>query len=674
METVDKQIMSEETVAALTLDVPSGSHAHSFDGFAKTNIGGNHAHVFIVPNGDQLRTELGGEHYHDLCVCTYGGNVEWDGYGGQHAHGLTLQNGERVMTEDEGYHSHHWSQESDLPTGQHRHTLMLPSGLVLMSAMPGDRLWDLAREASIAGQLVDMTKALGNPPAPSTPYPVIEKRYNIAAVAALVLKDGAAQFHLEFDYGGRPLALVADIARKGAARLDTIAPAAELFGPRGSRYTIDMLDAEIPARLTKAVLIKGEVAEIEKCKLDCGYLTANTREFYVKGDKIRGRIVVETSGDVTIAKFTTDLVPEIITKALQNEVEVPPYGVSAMPAWLSYACPTEYMYWQEPDREIAKSKLLALAASGFYSAEKIAFVYDEPRVIKRESLVKLYRPGSGDVASPVEVVNSHEEQRSIPAAVQRMKSAAVPGTWGPATEPGVDATHFVIELPSTAEDGSGVEVSKADLDVAVARIAASDRAYLVETADTPLTREAFAPLGPMFKFVSGPESARLFIASFDPALSQEQIEFVKFNPAESAVVKRLSASTGAMDLGAMRVIAKSADSAEQRIVLGIVLEPDFVDAQNDTISGETIRHAAHKFMESFQNMGLQHKQIVNDKVKLLESYLTLCDMDIGGQTVKAGTWLMVTRYDDDDLWEAIKSGRLTGYSIGGFARRTPVNA
>ncbi len=56
MSTVEKQIMSEDTVDALTLDVPSGSHAHSFDGgLAKTLIGGNHAHVFILPSGDQIR-------------------------------------------------------------------------------------------------------------------------------------------------------------------------------------------------------------------------------------------------------------------------------------------------------------------------------------------------------------------------------------------------------------------------------------------------------------------------------------------------------------------------------------------------------------------------------------------------------------------------------------------
>lgn len=121
---------------------------------------------------------------------------------------------------------------------------------------------------------------------------------------------------------------------------------------------------------------------------------------------------------------------------------------------------------------------------------------------------------------------------------------------------------------------------------------------------------------------------------------------------------------------ARRTLAKS---GEERYVLGIVLEPDIVDAQQDTYSAEEIRQAADKFMTDFRNMGLMHKGFVNEKVKILESYIAPTDLQLDGVAVKKGTWMMAVRVLDDGLWEACKKGKLTGFSIGGSAIRKPVS-
>lgn len=113
---------------------------------------------------------------------------------------------------------------------------------------------------------------------------------------------------------------------------------------------------------------------------------------------------------------------------------------------------------------------------------------------------------------------------------------------------------------------------------------------------------------------------------------------------------------------------------DERYVLGVVLEPDVIDAQQDTYSAEEVRGAAEKFMENFRNMGLMHKQLVNEKVKILESYIAPTDMTLeGGETVKKGTWMMAVRVLDDTLWKSVKGGQLTGFSIGGSAIRKPVS-
>jgi len=56
---------------------------------------------------------------------------------------------------------------------------------------------------------------------------------------------------------------------------------------------------------------------------------------------------------------------------------------------------------------------------------------------------------------------------------------------------------------------------------------------------------------------------------------------------------------------------------------------------------------------------------------VLESYLAPTDFSVGELAVKKGTWLLAVRVLSDELWERVKSGDLTGFSIGGSARRVP---
>jgi DNA adenine methylase len=115
-------------------------------------------------------------------------------------------------------------------------------------------------------------------------------------------------------------------------------------------------------------------------------------------------------------------------------------------------------------------------------------------------------------------------------------------------------------------------------------------------------------------------------------------------------------------------LLKGVDPSDERYVLGIVLEPETVDAQQDIYSAAEIRSAAHRFMEEFQDVGLMHKMRVNGAVKIVESYLAPDDLSIGERAIKKGTWLLGVRVLSDALWADVKDGRLTGFSIGGSAR------
>lgn len=111
-------------------------------------------------------------------------------------------------------------------------------------------------------------------------------------------------------------------------------------------------------------------------------------------------------------------------------------------------------------------------------------------------------------------------------------------------------------------------------------------------------------------------------------------------------------------------------TGEERYVLGIVLEPETVDAQRDIYSAPEVREAAHRFMADFQNVGLMHREVVTGRVKILESYVAPAGFELDGTSVKKGTWLLAVRIVDDGLWQEIKTGGLTGFSIGGSAVRS----
>lgn len=109
---------------------------------------------------------------------------------------------------------------------------------------------------------------------------------------------------------------------------------------------------------------------------------------------------------------------------------------------------------------------------------------------------------------------------------------------------------------------------------------------------------------------------------------------------------------------------------EKRLVSGVVLEPDTVDAQGDIISAEEIEKTAHNFMLKSRTIGKGHKNKAD--AAPVESHITSQDVKIGKQSVRKGAWVLTVKLNDDSIWEGVKSGEYTGFSIGGFGKRTPL--
>ncbi len=108
---------------------------------------------------------------------------------------------------------------------------------------------------------------------------------------------------------------------------------------------------------------------------------------------------------------------------------------------------------------------------------------------------------------------------------------------------------------------------------------------------------------------------------------------------------------------------------DQQIVYGVVSEPDTVDLQGDRLSKAEIRKACHKFMVESQRIGKEHEGPA--KADIIESYIAPVDFKCNDQVVKVGSWVMAVKIHDPQLWDAVKKGEITGFSIAGSGTRTP---
>src|SRR5690606_41471710 len=86
-----------------------------------------------------------------------------------------------------------------------------------------------------------------------------------------------------------------------------------------------------------------------------------------------------------------------------------------------------------------------------------------------------------------------------------------------------------------------------------------------------------------------------------------------------------------------------------------------------SVKAEKIEEVAHKFIEEYGNIDLMHS--LKNVGRVVESYIAPVDLHFGEVSVPKGSWMMGVRVTDDETWDLVKKGRLTGFSIMGM--RTP---
>ncbi len=153
----------------------------------------------------------------------------------------------------------------------------------------------------------------------------------------------------------------------------------------------------------------------------------------------------------------------------------------------------------------------------------------------------------------------------------------------------------------------------------------------------------------------------------DMALFEIRVAGSDQSEAEADIEEEVIADAPDIEKVDVSIISKS-DDDDERIVFGVVYEPDAEDTQGDYATAEEIRKAAYTFMENGQEYKVMHKGAPVD-VRVLESYLAPVGFSIGEDVVKKGSWMLTSRINDPEMWADIKSGEFAGYSMGGTSER-----
>lgn len=108
--------------------------------------------------------------------------------------------------------------------------------------------------------------------------------------------------------------------------------------------------------------------------------------------------------------------------------------------------------------------------------------------------------------------------------------------------------------------------------------------------------------------------------------------------------------------------------SENHFVTGIVYEPMSVDTQGDYMTAEEIQKAAHWYAKNGTGVDVQHDEKKLDSADVVESWIAKADFTLDDTDIKKGTWLMTVEISDQDIWNKIEKGELTGFSMGGEGR------
>lgn len=108
--------------------------------------------------------------------------------------------------------------------------------------------------------------------------------------------------------------------------------------------------------------------------------------------------------------------------------------------------------------------------------------------------------------------------------------------------------------------------------------------------------------------------------------------------------------------------------ANTHYITGIVYEPLTEDAHGNYMTEEEIRKAAYWFAKNGDSVDIQHEFESADGLAVVENYVAPSELTIGDTPVIKGSWIITVECANDEVWQAVQKGELTGFSMGGIGK------
>jgi len=152
------------------------------------------------------------------------------------------------------------------------------------------------------------------------------------------------------------------------------------------------------------------------------------------------------------------------------------------------------------------------------------------------------------------------------------------------------------------------------------------------------------------------------------AISDAKIQFVSL--VDKAANKRRFIITKAEDGEAsFQVYGRIVKTdSKHHYVTGIVYEPMVEDSDGNYMTEEEITKAAYWFAKNGDKVDLQHSFETLENAKVVETWIAKADFSIGDEKVKKGSWLITVEISDNEIWDKIEKGEITGFSMGGVGK------
>lgn len=107
---------------------------------------------------------------------------------------------------------------------------------------------------------------------------------------------------------------------------------------------------------------------------------------------------------------------------------------------------------------------------------------------------------------------------------------------------------------------------------------------------------------------------------------------------------------------------------DRHVITSVVYEPMVKDAHDNFMTAEQIEKAAHWFLKNGNKVDFQHNFDPAEGCAVVESYIVPEDMEIGGEPVTKGTWVASIEVKNEELWDMVQKGEITGFSMGGIGK------